>query len=237
MIVLFGLLDQMVEALPTGDHGQGTNNLPTGDQDQSNCTHRYIIHKREECKSNPKFNPRNQRRSGICHALIDDKGICGRYSWIVDGRCKELQRVKCSECDCVQCPLIGKLYPFRCQYWVAAIQNADGDPASVVEMYLHKYQGVNGQHSTQYQCQRGHPSQSTSVTELRHMIAAAPIQSILNPSDWWKATLIAVSAARWLVLRRRFQRCVSRRHQLVDAIHALAGATPANATGVGRAMI
>ena len=204
MIVLLGLLDQMVEALPTGDHGQGTNNLPTGDQDQSNCAHGYIIHKREECKSNPKFNPRNQCRSGISHALIDDKGICGRHSWIVDGRGKELQRVKRSECDYVKCPLIDKLYPFRCQYWVAAIQNADGDPATTMEMYLHKYQGVKGRHGTQYQCQRGHPSQCSWVTELRHMIAAAPIQSILNPSDWWKATLIAVSAARWLLFRRRF---------------------------------
>ena len=134
MIVLLGLLDQMVEALPTGDHGQGTNNLPTGEKDQSNETHRYIINKRKESKSNPKFNPRYQRRCGIRHALIDDKGICGRHSWVVDGRGEELQRVKRSERDNVQYPLIDKLYPFRCQWWVPAVQNADGDPATAMKM-------------------------------------------------------------------------------------------------------
>eukprot|EP00563_Minutocellus_polymorphus_P010807 CAMPEP_0181069142 /NCGR_PEP_ID=MMETSP1070-20121207/26785_1 /TAXON_ID=265543 /ORGANISM="Minutocellus polymorphus, Strain NH13" /LENGTH=111 /DNA_ID=CAMNT_0023149921 /DNA_START=391 /DNA_END=726 /DNA_ORIENTATION=- len=68
------------------------------------------------------------------HALIDDKGICGRHSWVVDGRGEELQRVKRSERDNVQYPLIDKLYPFRCQWWVPAVQNADGDPATAMKM-------------------------------------------------------------------------------------------------------
>lgn len=200
MVVLLRLLYQVIEALPTSDHGQSTNNLPADKQGQTNGSDRQTIHKREECKSNPKLNPRNQSSCGICHALIDDKGICCRYGWVVDGRGEELQRVKRSKSHDVQCPLIDKLYPFRRKYGVATIQNVDSDPARVVQVKLHKYQGMDGQHGTQYQCQCGHPPQSMGVTELRQMIAPAPIQAILNPSDRWEATLVA-SSARRLVLR------------------------------------
>lgn len=83
MIVLLGLLYQVVEILPAGDHGQGTNNLSADNQDQTSGTKWDAVHKGKECKSNPKFNPRYQRGRGICHALIDDKGVCRRYRGVI----------------------------------------------------------------------------------------------------------------------------------------------------------
>ena len=201
MIVLLGLLYQVVETFSAGDHGEGTNNLSADNQDQTNGTNWDAVHKGKECKSDPKFNPRYQRGRGICHALIDDKGICRCHRGIINSSCEKLQCMKRSKSHNVQCPLIDELYPFWCQYGVAAIQDVDSDPATTVQMDLHKYQGMDSHNGTQDHGQRSDPSQSMSMAKLRQVIAPAPIQAILNPSDRWEATHIAGLCPCRLTLR------------------------------------